>query len=122
VKDGDLVQVGELATGVDVAAADLLFQSTLTGVDSVQRTGDRVAVTMSRALVNSGKRVVVWVDGVHRAEVLDDVSLYASKSNIDGASIVTPDGAVPEGALVRIGVLPAGTDLDQAEILDARVL
>ncbi|WP_208645081.1 trypsin-like serine protease [Rathayibacter festucae] len=122
VKDGDLVQVGELASGVDVAAADLLFQSTLDGIDSVQRTGDRVAVTMSRALVNSGKRVVVWVDGVYRAEVLDDVSLYASKSNIDGASIITPDGTVPEGALVQIGVLPAGTDLDQAEILDARVL
>ncbi|QHC63336.1 trypsin-like serine protease [Rathayibacter festucae] len=122
VKDGDLVQVGVLASGVDVAAADLLFQSTLDGIDSVQRTGDRVAVTMSRALVNSGKRVVVWVDGVYRAEVLDDVSLYASKSNIDGASIITPDGTVPEGALVQIGVLPAGTDHDQAEILDARVL
>ncbi|MCJ1699739.1 trypsin-like serine protease [Rathayibacter festucae] len=122
VKDGDLVQVGVLASGVDVAAADLLFQSTLDGIDSVQRTGDRVAVTMSRALVNSGKRVVVWVDGVYRAEVLDDVSLYASKSNIDGASIITPDGTVPEGALVQIGVLPAGTDLDQAEILDTRVL
>ncbi|NQX14640.1 trypsin-like serine protease [Rathayibacter sp. VKM Ac-2857] len=122
VKDGDLVQVGELASGVDVAAADLLFQKSLTGVDSIQRTGDRIAVAMSRALVNSGKRVVIWVDGVYRAEVLDDVSLYASKTNIDGASIVTPDGTVPEDALVQIGVLPAGTDIDQAEILDSRIL
>ncbi|NQX03891.1 trypsin-like serine protease [Rathayibacter sp. VKM Ac-2856] len=122
VADGGLVQIGELASGVEVREADLLFQQRLNGVDAVRRSGDRLAVTLSRALVNSGKRVVIWVDGVYRAEVLDDVSLYASKTNIDDASIVVPDGAVEEGALVQIGVLPAGTDLEKAEILDARIL
>ena len=122
VRDGDLIQVGELASGVDVAAADLLFQSTLNGVDSVRRSGDRVAVRMSEALVRSGKRVVIWVDGVYRAEVIDDVSYYASKSNDAHGSLITPDGTVTDGALVTIGVLPSGTDLDRAEILDARTL
>ena len=122
VRDGDLIQVGELASGVDVAAADLLFQSTLNGVDSVRRSGDRVAVRMSEALVHSGKRVVIWVDGVYRAEVIDDVSYYASKSNDAHGSLITPDGTVADGALVTIGVLPSGTDLDRAEILDARTL
>ena len=122
VQDGDLLQIGELPTGVDVSQAELLFQTTVNGVDRVQRTGDRVAVTMSRALVNSGKRVVIWIDGVYRAEVLDDVSFYASKTNDAHGSVIIPDGTVADGALVQIGVLPAGTDIDQAEILDARVL
>lgn len=122
VEDGDVVQVGALASGTDLVEADPLFRKTLNGVNGVQRTGDRVAVTMSRALVHSGERVLVWVNGAYYADVQNDVSHYASKTTIDGASIVTPDGTVKDGDLVRIGVVPDGTDVDQAEILDARVL
>ncbi len=83
----------------------------------------RFQASFTWASVNSGVRFVFWVNGRYAADLQNDISHYASKTNFTtdgGGSWVSPGAVLKSGDLVQVGIPTANNDVKTATILATR--
>lgn len=107
VRDGDLIQIG-IDTGGGAhnpAAAQLIYQKRLNGVEALTLKDGRYSVRMSTALMNSGKRIIIWRDGKYRAEIFNGHTYYAGVWSVPGGTMIDLGAGTPSTNF-QIGVVP----------------
>ncbi|MEK1942769.1 MAG: hypothetical protein AAAB16_20570, partial [Pseudomonas sp.] len=98
-------------------SSTLLYESVPSGIQAVNIKDGKLAVTMSSQLINSGHKIVVWINGRYTGEVQNNRYLYSHKHDIDGASIFTfPNRPPLYGDLIQIGVVTS-TNAPEASVL-----
>ncbi len=117
VRDTDIIQVGIVTGNNSPESSTLLYQSLPSGIQAVNIEDGKLTVTMSSPLVNSGHKIVAWINGKYTGEVQSDVSYYAEKKNIDGASVITfTYNPTQYGDLIQIGIV-TNTNAPEASLL-----
>ncbi len=97
-------------------------RSALPFVSNVKVENGAVCATMSSELINSGKQIVVWVNGRYLAEVNKDHYYYATKENIKGGAIFRMGGfLVRDTDIVQVGIVTGANNPQAAELLYEKI-
>jgi hypothetical protein len=123
VNYGDSVQVGVLTTGSSPNTSFLLYEGRPSGIESVKQANGYVAIALEASLLNSGKRVIVWIDGTYAAEVYNGQLYYLWYVNrADGSKEITPYLPARADSLIQIGVVPGAPGMKPGTPASARLL
>ncbi len=126
IHGGDLIQIGidESAGPNSPSGSQMLFETRNNGVEVVKRLQDVITFRLSSELVNSGKRVIIWYDGVYAAEAYNGSVFYSTVVDIPGGKNFFPNWrSVPLNTVVAVGVVdgvpgtPYGTPDTAKQIL-----
>lgn len=86
-------------------------------ISAVNIEDGKLSVTMSSTLINSGKNVGFWKNGVYIGNVKDDVSYYCQKTNFDGGSVISPSTPLNDGDLIQIGIRMGDNSPESSKLL-----
>lgn len=126
IQGGDLIQIGidEGAGPNSPTGSQMLFETQNNGVEVVKRLEDVITFRLSSELVNSGKRIIIWYDGVYAAEVYKGTVFYSTVVDVPGGKNFFPNwSSVPLDTVVAVGVVDGrpgaafGTPATAKEIL-----
>lgn len=96
--------------------------SALPLISNVNVENGAVSATMSSELINSGKQIVVWVNGRYLAEVNKDHYYYATKEDIKGGAIFRMGGfLVRDTDIVQFGIATGANNPKAAELLYEKI-
>ncbi|GLK91461.1 hypothetical protein GCM10017655_45250 [Pseudomonas turukhanskensis] len=91
-------------------------------ISNVKVENSAVSVTISSELINSGKQIVVWVNGRYLGEVNKNGAYYATRENINGGAIYRMGGfRVNDTDIVQIGIVTGANNPQAAKLLYEKV-
>ncbi len=142
VHDDDLLKIG-IIDGINASKySEPLYEQRLTGVENVALKGKKINIRLSETLINSGQRVIIWINNTYAAEVFRGSIYYAAATRLPGASLLTIEASnfapkVPatgygttttsatnsnRGLSIQIGVVPGSPGMKIGNPRDAKLL
>jgi hypothetical protein len=128
VQYGDLVQIGIVTGTNSPEASALIYESILSGIESMNYQGGYLGVTVASSLINSGQRIAFWYNGRYVAEIANTTIYRSWAHQVSEDSVrIIPTKEFTPNSLVQIGIVDkfwdsvGGTPDDSKLLFDSQV-